>query len=69
MALTADPRATLVVGTEVDVFNRFRRGWVGGFEVAAVQDDRYRVRRQLDCEVLPRMFEADELRVRRSPSA
>jgi hypothetical protein len=69
MALTADPRATLVVGTEVDVFNRFRRGWVGGFEVAAVQDDRYRVRRQLDWVVLPRVFEADELRVNHAPTA
>jgi hypothetical protein len=69
MAITADPRRSLAVGTEVDVFSRFRHGWIGGFEVAAVDDGQYSLRRRLDAEVLPRTFDADEVRIARAPTA
>ncbi|HET9730603.1 MAG TPA: hypothetical protein VFR41_14320 [Acidimicrobiia bacterium] len=63
----AEGPATLAIGTEVDVFNRFREGWVGGFDVAEVRDDVYRLRRHADHEVLPAVFKADDVRLSRPP--
>jgi len=69
MAMTTDTRSMLAVGTEVDVYSTFRQGWVSGFEIAAVRDSLYAIRRQVDWAVLPGMFKADDLCARRAPSA
>jgi hypothetical protein len=69
MAVTGDFHPTLRVGTEVEVFSRFRHAWVGGFEVRAVHEGRYSLWRHLDRAVIPGTFDADDLRIRRIPSA
>ncbi|HEV7524416.1 MAG TPA: hypothetical protein VGP92_05585 [Acidimicrobiia bacterium] len=52
-------------GTEVEVLTRYERNWTTGFEIAAVADDRFLLRRQSDGAVLPAAFSAQELRPRR----
>ena len=42
-----------MVGTRVEVRTGFDRTWVNGFEVEAVTDTGYRVRRRSDDEVRP----------------
>jgi hypothetical protein len=48
-------------------FSTFRHDWVSGFEIAAVRDDRYALRRSMDWAVLPGQFTADDVRVTRRP--
>ena len=69
MAVTGDLQPMLRVGTEVEVFSRFRQGWVGGFEVRAVHDGRYSLWRHLDRAVIPGTFDADDLRIKHAPTA
>jgi hypothetical protein len=69
MAATSETQSTLTIGTEVDVFSTFRQDWVSGFEVAAVRDYRYALRRHLDWAVLPGLFEAENVRVTRPGTA
>jgi hypothetical protein len=56
---------TLRKGTEVEVLTRYERHWTTGFEIAAVHDDRFQLRRHSDGAVLPASFSARELRPRR----
>jgi hypothetical protein len=65
MATTEEPRVVIAIGTAVDVFSRFRQEWVGGFEVAAVRDHGYSIRRRLDWAVLPGVFGPDDVRLTR----
>ncbi len=58
--------AALPVGQSVEVRSRFQRRWVGGFEIAeaTVADGRakYRIMRRLDHELLPVIFDFDDVR-------
>lgn len=56
---------SLEPGTRVEVRGRFEGRWSRGFEIAGVEDDRYRVRRMSDGWVLPATFTAEELRPER----
>jgi hypothetical protein len=49
-------------GTPVLVRNRFDGAWVGGFELAGVNERAYEVRRRSDQVVLPAHFDQSELR-------
>jgi hypothetical protein len=49
-------------GTPVMVRNRFDGAWVGGFELAGVNEEAYEVRRRSDHVVLPAQFDQSELR-------
>lgn len=55
---------SLEPGTPVEVRNGLSMGWAGGFEVAAVEHDGYRLRRLSDGSVLPAVFEPEFLRPR-----
>ncbi len=58
---------TLGVGSRVEVLSRFQRRWCAGFVVAEiVTDDRcahYRLMRHFDRELLPVLFDAQDLRL------
>ena len=62
------PRRSLHVGSRVDVRNRFDGSWSSGFEVSAVVDDGYRIRRRSDGSELPAEFDADDVRRERRTS-
>jgi hypothetical protein len=49
---------------EVEVRSHFDGRWVGGFEIADVNDDRYLLRRRSDGAMLPVAFPAHEVRSR-----
>jgi hypothetical protein len=49
-------------GNRIEVWNHFLGSWTGEFEIAAVADGGYRIRRSTDNEILPRAFPADDLR-------
>jgi hypothetical protein len=53
---------------EIEVRSRFDGRWVGGFEIAATDDDRFLLRRRSDGAVLPVPFPADDIRPRKSPA-
>ena len=60
--------ATIQLGSAVDVRSRFDGTWSGGFAVAEVvskgepvSERRYRLRRQSDGAVLPRLFSDQEV--------
>jgi hypothetical protein len=55
----------LLTGTEVEVLTRYEPRWTTGFEIAAVDDDRFHLRRHSDGAVLPASFSAREIRPRR----
>ena len=52
-ATEEQPRRTLRVGARVEVRNRFDGSWSAGFEVSAVVDGGYRIRRRGDGSELP----------------
>jgi hypothetical protein len=63
MAVTeAQTEATLEPGTKVDVRRRFDNNWAQGFEVVAVVQDGYRLRRVSDGQELPVAFPAADVR-------
>ena len=49
-------------GTPVMVRNRFDGAWVAGFELTAVKEQSYEVRRRSDHVVLPARFDESEVR-------
>jgi hypothetical protein len=49
-------------GVSVEVFSRFSRRWVAGFEIAGKGSTGYRVRRFSDRSVLPVEVEANDVR-------
>ncbi len=64
--LQADrPEVALEPGTAVEVRQRFDQRWTRGFEIAAVDAGRYRLKRLSDGTVLPTDFGAAELRPER----
>lgn len=60
----AQPPPRLSVGDPVEVHTKFDDSWCTGFEVAAVDDDRYLLRRTHDGLVLPEPTSSDDLRPR-----
>jgi hypothetical protein len=64
-AFDAGTTRLLRTGTEVEVLTRYERHWASGFEIASVDDDRFRLRRHSDGAVLPASFSASEIRPRR----
>jgi len=56
----AAERPRLAVGARVEVRSAFE--WSGGFAVAALDGDGYRLRRRSDGTVLPVTFAADDVR-------
>ena len=51
--LDTERQSELMPGTQVEVLNGFQHSWSPGFEVAAVDQRGYRVRRRSDGAVLP----------------
>lgn len=64
----APSRSHLLEGARVEVRTGFDRSWVNGFQVAAVTDDGYLVRRRSDGEVLPVPIAFDDVRRERKNS-
>ncbi len=64
-AFDAELTILLETGTEVEVLTRYEQHWTTGFEIAAVDDEGFLLRRQSDGAVLPAAFSAAELRPRR----
>ena len=62
--LETDLQPELSPGTQVEVLNRYQRSWTRGFEVAAVDQRGYRLRRQSDGCVLPVVMPAGRVRLR-----
>ena len=56
---------SLEPGTAVEVRNRFEQRWARGFEIVAVEEGGYRVRRLSDGSVLPVTIAADDVRPER----
>lgn len=54
----------LLPGVQVEVFSHYRRDWATGFEIEAVQDGQFTLRRRSDGAVLPKLFNADDIRRR-----
>ena len=63
--LDADQAISLSTGSEVEVLTRYEGHWASGFEIASVDQDRFRLRRHSDGVVLPVSFSANQLRLRR----
>jgi hypothetical protein len=57
--------ALLAAGSAVEVRNRFDGHWARGFEVVAVVDAGYRIRRLSDGLELPSTFSGDDVRAKR----
>jgi hypothetical protein len=58
----ANMQRSLAPGTEVEVLTRFEKRWVTGFEIDAVRDDGYVLRRRSDNSVLPAAIAAHHVR-------
>jgi hypothetical protein len=58
-AVVAD---TLSVGDKVEVRRRFDAQWARGFEIVEITDEGYRLKRTSDGEVLPAVFDPDDVR-------
>jgi len=56
---------TLATGDRVEVRRRFDAQWSRGFEVAELTDAGVRVRRLSDGEILPVVFDPDDVRKER----
>ena len=54
---------SLVTGSLVEVRRRFDRAWASGFEVAALDEDGYWLRRSSDGTVLPVEFALEDVRL------
>lgn len=52
----------LQAGGRIEVWNQFLGSWTGEFEIAAIGDEGYRIRRSTDNTVLPRAFPAHDVR-------
>ena len=52
----------LAVGQRIEVHTKYDDSWCGGFEIAAVLPDGYRVRRTHDQMVLPEATGDDDIR-------
>jgi hypothetical protein len=59
-----NPQRRLLPGTEVELLTHYQEHWTAGYEIAAVQDDRYMVRRRSDNTVLPTPFAKNQIRPR-----
>jgi hypothetical protein len=64
MALGTPQQFTLRPGADVEVRCRFDNHWSRGFEVAAVENEVYRLRRRSDGAVLPATFGPGDVRPR-----
>jgi hypothetical protein len=53
---------TLKPGAKVEVRTAFDRSWATGFEVEAVTEEGYRLRRLSDGRALPALFSSDDVR-------
>jgi hypothetical protein len=60
--------APLLEGTRVEVRTGFERDWTTGFQVEAVSDTGYRLRRRSDKQVLPVEFAFADVRRERKNS-
>ena len=60
-------RATLALGTDVEVFTSYRQTWTRGFQVYGVANDRYLLRRRSDDAVLPGSFAPASVRSAATP--
>ena len=66
--MAAEPsnhRQRLPLGVDVEVRARFDGGWKRGFEIAAIEDELYRIRRRSDGAVLPEPFSPADVRTLR----
>ena len=59
---TTQTDEVLETGTRVEVRSRVEAGWARGFEIHEHVDGGYRLRRLSDGEVLPLVFDEDDVR-------
>ena len=64
-ATATESPAHFTVGTRIYVRTRYLGEWSGGFEVAEVLDDGYRIRRTSDGYDFPDVFPFDDVRLER----
>jgi hypothetical protein len=55
-------RITEEIGDQVEVHTKFNDSWVGGFEIAEIIAEGYRVRRKSDGSLLPGYTSESDLR-------
>ncbi len=63
--MSLEPKGHPAAGDPVEVRNRFDRRWARGFEVLAVTERGYRLRRVSDGLELPTEFDPADVRPRR----
>lgn len=54
---------TVAIGTRVEIRNLHRHTWSKGFQVVAIIDETYLIRRLADGRLLPRFFASVDIRV------
>lgn len=59
----------VAIGAQVEVRNRYLGTWSGGFEVAAVHESGYSLRRQCDDTILPALVAFDDVRAAKEAPA
>ena len=64
-ATNIDNHQPLAPGTPVEVQTRYQNRWSTGFEIAAISNDRYLIRRRSDGALLPITFPPDKIRHQR----
>jgi hypothetical protein len=57
-----NPTPPLEPGTSVEVRSRYDAQWKRGFEIAAIEDQLYRIYRQSDRSILGAAFRASDVR-------
>jgi hypothetical protein len=58
---------SMKIGDPVEVHTKFDQSWCAGFEIAAITDGGYRVRRTSDGELLPNITSHSDLRAADRP--
>jgi hypothetical protein len=52
----------LEIGSHVEVRDRYQGTWSRGFEISAIEENGYRIKRISDGAILPGIFSTDEVR-------
>jgi hypothetical protein len=64
-SINPNMQRAIAPGTEVEVLTRYQGRWAVGYEIHAVRDGRYTLRRRSDNTVLASAFAMDDVRPRR----
>lgn len=61
--LNAACLAMIAIGTRVEIRNQYLHRWSRGFQVAAIIEETYLIRRLADGRLLPRCFGFEDIRL------